>query len=732
MNDFKKMPLIVQHELAKTNSAVLLIQQSDLTSQRMFGNSYLVLTNDTLMSIDSERLICSLPLDTIQNVTFEELVGGGRVLVKADNKTNVFTYCTNHFVPHFIESVRVIQQYSATKIFNAPAIQKSTHCDKCNNPLPERDGFCPQCVPHLKIMKRILSLVIPYKMNVILLIIFSALGVGFQVVPPYITKKIVDDVIGMGRTDKIPLYIGMMITTGVFYLLMRLASLYLNSWISARIVTDLRSKVHNALQYLKFSYFSKREPGEFVGRIMYDTGELLQFLVEGMPFLLINVIMFFAVGIILLKINWILTLLIFIPVPALLIGSGWFWRRLHPLFLKQGTIVAHLHSQLNESLQGLRVVKACAKEEHRIRAFDSVNLSFAKTQIHAQRMFGSFNEVMFWLMSLGISLVWFFAVRMITQKNPSLTLGDLLAFVGYIWLFYGPLQWFAVIINWMTQAFSGAERIFEVIDASTEKVTDNKKITLNQVMGEVEFKNVHFSYEQGKEIIKGVSFKIAPGEMIGLVGQSGAGKSTIINLLTRFNDPDAGEILLDGEKIQDINLMQIREACGIVLQEPFLFSASIAENIAYGADHYSMSQVIDAAKAAQAHEFIMSKSDGYDTLVGDGGERLSGGEKQRIAIARAIFNNPPILILDEATSSVDTTTERHIQDAINQLVKGRTTIAIAHRLSTLKNADRLIVLSEGRIAEMGTHDELLKGNGIYSNMVKAHSEKEHLQSVIWG
>lgn len=545
----------------------------------------------------------------------------------------------------------------------------------------------------MEILLRILNLAKPYKLRVLLLMVVTAFGVAFQVLPPYLTKKIVEDVIGKGQHSLLLYYTGAMVGAGILYLITRLVNLYLTSWISAQIVGDLRSQLHSTLQHIRLKYFTRREPGEFIGRVMHDTGELQQFLVEGIPFLLINSISFIVVAVILMKISWSLALFVFVPI--LVIGSSWFWKKLHPLFLRQGSLIGHLHSVLNESIQGLRVVKACSKEKQRVALFNSVNDNLAKTQVRTQRIFGGFNEVMFWIMSLGVACVWFIAVRVITSKNPTLTVGDLLAFGGYIWLFYGPLQWYPVVLNWMTHAFSGAERIFEVIDTNAETGDDSNAIRLAQVKGEITFNNVHFSYEQGKEIIKGISFTIKPGEVIGLVGKSGSGKSTLINLLSSFYLPDSGQILLDNVPLQKMVLSQLRKNMGIVMQESFLFNASIAENIAYGMENASFKEIVEAARIAYAHEFIIRKPDRYDTLIGESGIRLSGGEKQRIAIARAILHNPPILILDEATSSVDTSTEQHIQSAIAQLIKGRTTIAIAHRLSTLRNADRLIVLADG-------------------------------------
>lgn len=727
-----KLPENIRSLLNGKSKRVLFLQKSDLTIDRKFGCSYLILTDIELISISQNTVTANYQLDNIKDIRNEELLGGGRIVIETAIGTYHIIYYSNHLVPHFADAVRLISDHLSGTTDEPPAFQGNSFCQKCNSPLPERDGNCPRCVPRLKILKRIISLTFPYKSKVLLLMLITSVGVAFQVLPPYITKKIVDDVIGAGHVDHLYMYTGAMIGSGILYLIMRLLNIQLTSWISAKIVTDLRSRLHTVIQYLKLSFFSRREPGELVSRIMFDTGELQQFLVDGMPFLLINSISFIVVCVILLKISWSLTIFVFIPVPLLVFGSSWFMKKLHPLFLRQGSTIGHLNSVLSESMQGLRVIKAFRREQHRIKMFDSVNNRLAHTQVKTQRIFGCFNEVMYWVMTLGVAFVWFFATKMITGKNPSLTLGDLLAFVGYIWLFYGPLQWFSVILNWMTQAFAGAERIFEVIDTKPETYDHPDAVSPPLIKGEIEFRNIRFSYEQGKEVIKDVSFKIAPGEIIGLIGRSGAGKSTIINLINRFFVPQSGEILIDGIDIGRIHLSKLRESMGIVMQEPFLFNTTIAENIAYGNENVSFSKIVEAAKAAHAHDFIIRKPEGYDTIVGECGMRLSGGEKQRISIARAVLHNPPILILDEATSSVDATTESHIQEAISNLIKGRTTIAIAHRLSTLRNANRLIVLSEGRVAEIGTHDELMMLNGIYADLVGSYTQTNMLQSVMWG
>jgi ATP-binding cassette, subfamily B, bacterial len=296
-------------------------------------------------------------------------------------------------------------------------------------------------------------------------------------------------------------------------------------------------------------------------------------------------------------------------------------------------------------------------------------------------------------------------------------------------MFFGPLQWFNQMMNWLSHAISSADRIFEIIDTPSDVPDRPDAISLNRVEGAVELENITFGYEKHDPVLKNISLLVQPGEMIGLVGQSGAGKSTLINLVSRFYDPDQGKIKIDGVDVKRIKQEDLHKQIGVVLQETFLFDGTVSENIAYSSPDTTPEEIMRAAKIANAHEFIVKMSDGYDTQVGERGHRLSGGQKQRIAIARAILHNPKILILDEATASVDTETERKIQEAISRLVKGRTTFAIAHRLSTLRNADRLVVIDKGEIAEMGTHDELLDQKGIYFKLVEAQRELSKIQGV---
>jgi ATP-binding cassette subfamily B protein len=608
------------------------------------------------------------------------------------------------------------------------AEEENNICSKCGYPLADNENVCPRCVPNWSVLKRLLNLLRPYEKRLYLVIICTFIAVAAQMIPPYITKKIVDDVIMVKDASSLPLLIGIMLLAGVVYLLARWMIGAMSAWLSARLISDLRTRLHLHLQKLKMSYFNKRSSGDIVARVMQDTTELQQFLIEGLPFMLVNGISFVVISIILLSLDSRLALIAFLPVPFLVIGVHWVWNRLRPLLYKRGRYRGEITSILGESVRGVRAVKAAGFEQARADHFDEHNEKFFQALRRIMAGFVGFSEGSFWLMSVGVAAIWLFASIRLTGVADSLTLGDLLAFVGYIWLFYAPLQWFGVIMNWMNNAFAGAERIFSILDTEPEDYESKDSIQQPDIKGEIEFRDVHFSYDRGREILKGIDFHIREGEMIGLVGKSGMGKSTMINLICRFYQPENGQILLDGEPLERYRLQDLRHAIGIVMQDPFIFYGSIRENIAYGRPDASIEKIIEAAQAAHAHDFIVEKEFGYDTIIGENGVELSGGERQRVTIARAILQDPAILILDEATSLVDSETEQTIQAAIDVLVKNRTTIAIAHRLGTLRNADRLLVVDDGKIVEQGTHDELLQSGGIYARLVKVQSELNELSA----
>ncbi len=704
---------------------------SDLTVDRVFGHSYLACTTERVFVLGEQEIVVELALSGIEEVVVDELFGGGRLVARMGSEQVALTCYTKALVPQFGVFCRVLNELIRGAPVEIPEDDERAYCSRCGAPLPERGEACALCVPRWTIFRRLLGLLRPYRGKALLLVSATALTVVAQMVPPYVTKRIVDDVIRAQQVALLMPWILAMLGAGVLFLLARLSSGMLSTWLAARVVSDLREKLHSALQRLQLGYFTRRSSGVIVSRTMHDTQELQQFLVEGMPFMMVNAVLFAGIATILVRLDAKLAMLVFLPVPFLVFGAEWFWNRLDPLFHRRGSTMSALHSVLSESINGIRVVKAFAQEQRRSATFNRHNENLFRLRFSIDSTFIGFEQVMFWIMQLGITGVWFFAARRIAGSDPSLTLGDLLAFVGYIWLLYGPLQWFTAVLSWMTHAFSSAERIFSVLDSPPETYDAPGAVAVPRLKGGIRFENVRFSYERGKEVLKGVSFEVNPGDMVGLVGKSGAGKSTIINLMCRFFDVDAGAVYVDGHNVKQVRLEDLRRQVGMVMQETFLFDGSIIENIRYGRPGASFEEVVRAARAANAHEFIVDKEDGYDTVIGERGIELSGGEKQRLSIARAILHDPPILILDEATSSIDSETERNIQEAIATLIRGRTTIAIAHRLATLRNADRLLVIEDGILAETGTHDELMARGGQYARLVAIQSELSRIRGEVW-
>lgn len=491
--------------------------------------------------------------------------------------------------------------------------------------------------------------------------------------------------------------------------------------VSERVTADLRARTYAHLQKLSLEYFGGKRTGDLMSRISSDSDRLCQFLSDSIVDFMANTILLLVVAGALFQENVRLALVTLLPFPFIVWLMYYSRDKLQVGFQAGSRAWAHMTSVLADTIPGIRVVKAFAQEDREIERFQTANEGVVTANNRVNSLWTFFWPLITFLNNLGVFVVWATGVWLVGRREPGFDVGSLTLFIWLSMKFYGKLEMMSRMVNASQRAAASAQRIFEILDRVSNVPEPARPVPLDKLQGELEFRHVGFRYGNRK-VIKDFSLKIQAGEMIGLVGHTGAGKSTLINLVCRFFDVAEGAILADGIDIRSYRVEKYRRNVGIVLQDPFLFYGTIAENIAYGRPEATREEIITAAKAARAHEFILQLPDGYDSLVGERGQSLSGGERQRISIARALLIDPRILILDEATSALDSTTERQIQEALQNLVRGRTTIAIAHRLSTLRQANRIMVIERGRLVEIGTHDELLAMNGAYAELHRAQQE----------
>ena len=703
---------------------VLIRTSTDLDHQGHFSQQWLVATAQRILIVPATDAVIEVAVNTLTSVQTDPLVGGGQLeLERIDAPTLRLGY-TRSEAAKISEVARGLEQLRKGERFTVNGHIDRLRCTKCERLLPEKNGICPACINKMATLKRIASYVGPYKIKAGVLAIASVATTAAELAPPLITMRIVDDVLVMPegstasfdeRMHLLGFFVLALVGIRFFAWIAEWAHGWIMSWLGAQLTADIRSELYRRLEMLSLQFYDKRKVGSLISRATRDAGMLQDFLVDGLPYIVINGLMVAGILGFLFWMSWSLSLYVIIPVPLILIWGIVFWQRLRGYFTKWGQVWSTLTDRTVETLTGIRVVKAFAQEQRELAAFAKPNAKLRDVAEKTAINRGIFFATITFLTGIGVIVVWLFGSLQVLDNK--MTLGMLLAFYSYMWLFYGPLEWFGQVNAWMSRAFAGAERIFEVIDTEPEAYEDPTAQRMAQMKGGICFKEVSFGYDKSKPVLRDINIDIAPGEMIGLVGKSGVGKTTTVNLIARFYDADYGSIEIDGIDIRRIALRDLRSQIGIVLQEPVLFSGTIANNIGYGRPGSSIKEIMAAARAANAHNFIMTKADGYETQVGEKGIGLSGGERQRISIARAILHNPRVLILDEATASVDVETELQIQEALTHLVKGRTTIAIAHRLSTLRNANRLMVIDDGRVIEQGTHAELLAKGGAFCDLV---------------
>lgn len=597
-------------------------------------------------------------------------------------------------------------------------------------------------MPKLGVMFRLLSYLKPHKKPAAIGIAFAILLTSLQLLPPYLTKVLVDDIlrpVESGRITDASFWLWTIIgslaavwSISEFISFLRLRIMALTG---EKIATKLREDIYSHMQKLSLSFFSSRTTGSLITRVSSDTDRLWDFVTFGVIEVVVSIFQIIGVAAALFLQDWSLAILVLVPLPIMATMFYWHSQKIQVLFLRIWRKWSAMTGVLSDVIPGIRVVKAFAQEDHEVKRFRAKNDALEAEAEILHRQWTRFWPTVVMLMHVCSLIVWAVGAPRVlkyaqTGGAEGMPLGVFIAFTGYMWMFWAPVQHLGMMSRTINRVSTSASRVFEVLDTVPSIVNKPEAKVIEPLQGHVTFDNVTFTYDGVRNVLKGVSFNVEPGEMIGLVGPSGGGKTTLINLISRFYDVKDGSVKIDGFDVRDLELSSMRRQIGVVLQEPYLFHGTIAENIAYGSHHASLRDIIAAARAANAHEFICGFPDSYETIVGERGQTLSGGERQRISIARAILHNPRLLILDEATSSVDTETEKKIQEALQRLVAGRTTFAIAHRLSTLSIADRLFVMEDGKLVEQGTHEELLaKPEGVYAKLHRTQAELHALIAV---
>ena len=721
------------------DAPIRLSVQADLHPDDSLGQEWLVVAGNSLYVFARTdagvETRWTLPLGELTAVTMVTLVGGGALETMHLGTRVALTRFTNRYTPRFAIASGILNKWLSGEEAFLPTDEQH-YCPQCGLPLAIGSKVCSNCLSRGQSLMRLMTYLRYSKTEALVLFALALLFALCGLVPPYLNRPLMDIVlVPQGAPAPLPVRLQLlavlvvaMFLVGVLQTLVGNARTWVGTYIAQTLTHTIRCQLYQHLQYLSLRFFDKRQMGVVISHVNQDTGRLEQ-LVEScaviLPILLLQVI---GIGTVLFVLNWRLAILVLIPAPLIALCYTITWRKVRPIWGRVFSKWGRMNAVLTETLNGLRVVRAFAQQPREIGRFNSFSQELGGSNVRVQgasNLLFSGSGILF---MCGTYMVWFFGGREVLFG--SMTPGSLLAFVAYAGMFYQPITQLSLFNQWLTQAFAAAERIFEVLDSEPEILEPRDVVSLPHLEGRVEFRNVTFGYERHQPVVKKLNFIVEPGEMIGLVGHSGAGKSTIINMLCRFYDADEGELLIDGVPINKLQIEDLRKQIGLVPQNTFLFSGTIAANIAYARPDASREEIIRAAKVANAHDFIARKPDGYETVLAEGGQGLSGGEMQRIAIARAVLHNPRILILDEATSHVDVETEKQIQEATTRLIHGRTTFAIAHRLSTLKDAHRLIVLKQGEIAEIGTHAELMENEeGEFARLVKSYREISSVQAV---
>ncbi len=728
---------------------IIISAYCDMDKEHIFCDTYVIATADTLFVLSGtdqlqkgqkgniEGIIKetdnrSYPLSTIETVFVEELVSTSRLVAKKRDGeiihlTAMSNFCkadAGMFSKYFARLKKgeiVTPNFELDPEDNPDEIR----CPDCGMRYPDRNRkICPRCMEKGKLYSRFGHFLLKYKTQ--LVILFSSLFflTATSIIVPYFSKGFfLDNVLSEGGSlyGEVLFAIGIIVATQVLSQIADMINGYASTKIAARVVFDLKKTIFSAINRLSLGFFTGRQTGGLMTQVNSDANTIYSFFCDGVPYLLINIVQVAVLSVILFCMNPLLAAMSLVTVPIYFLLLRRTYGHSKKLNAVKYSADRTMNSGLADVIGGIRVVKAFSKEELEISKFDTKSRRAAKDN----KRLAVFNNWTYPSIAyvLYIGNIVALGVGGYMVMNGELSYGELITFTAYVNMIYAPINFFSNMINWSAACTNSLQRLFEIYDTEPEISEKPDAVTPAEMVGNLEFKSVDFGYSKHKKVLDNVSFTAPAGKILGIVGHTGAGKSTIANLIMRLYDADEGGIYIDGINVRDISLKYLYENIAIVSQETYLFIGSVLDNIKYACPNATYEEVICAAKSAGAHDFIVKLPDGYNTKIGSGYTELSGGERQRLSIARAILRNPKILILDEATAAMDTKTEMLIQNALSRLTEGKTTIMIAHRLSTLRDADKLIVIEQGEVVETGTHDELLnKKDGVYNKLYTLQAE----------